>query len=462
MAGDNSKQFWKRSAKLPGSIQPVYGAQHPPLDPRLTKNFIKERSKVNAVPLKNKKASSFHEFARNTSDAWDIGDDEDEDFSTSSFQTLNSKVALATAAQVLENHSKLRVKPERSQSTATEITANFKVIKSSSDAQLSRNSGDTCLRNPLHKQQSLPLRPIIPLVARISDQNASGAPPMTVREKTRLEKFRQLLSSHNTDLDELRKCSWPGVPREVRPVTWRLLSIHIDIPRTNPLIPLFQQPLVQEIFERILFIWAIRHPASGYVQGINDLVTPFFVVFLSEYVEEDVENFDVTNLSQDMLRSIEADSFWCMSKLLDGIQDNYTFAQPGIQKKVQALEELVSRIDEQVHNHFRRYEVEYLQFAFRWMNNLLMRELPLRCTIRLWDTYQSEPEGFSHFHLYVCAAFLIKWRKEILDEEDFQGLLMLLQNLPTIHWGNEEIGLLLAEAYRLKYIFADAPNHYRR
>lgn len=22
------------------------------------------------------------------------------------------------------------------------------------------------------------------------------------------------------------------------------------------------------------------------------------------------------------------------------------------------------------------------------MNNLLMRELPLRCTIRLWDTYQ--------------------------------------------------------------------------
>ncbi|KAM6453632.1 TBC1 domain family member 22B isoform 3-T3 [Liasis olivaceus] len=421
MAAESNKQFWKRSAKLPGSfsgyknawivqksrsiadecciicalekkgtilffIQPVYGAQHPPLDPRLTKNFIKERSKINALSMKNKKASSFHEFARDTSDAWDIGDDEDEDFS--SFQTLNSKVAKATAAQVLENHSRLRMKPEWPQAALSEAPINCKVIKSSSEAQLSRGPEDACMRNPLHKQQSLPLRPIIPLVARISDQNASGAPPMTVREKTRLEKFRQLLSSQNTDLDELRKCSWPGVPREVRPVTWRLLSgylpanmerrkltlqrkreeyfgfieqyydsrneehhqdtyrqIHIDIPRTNPLIPLFQQPLVQEIFERILFIWAIRHPASGYVQGINDLVTPFFVVFLSEYVEEDVENFDVTNLSQDVLQSIEADSFWCMSKLLDGIQDNYTFAQPGIQKKVKALEELVSRID---------------------------------------------------------------------------------------------------------------------
>lgn len=53
----------------------------------------------------------------------------------------------------------------------------------------------------------------------------------------------------------------------------------------NPHVQLFQQSLVQEMFERILFIWAIRHPASGYVQGINDLVTPFFIVFLQEALE---------------------------------------------------------------------------------------------------------------------------------------------------------------------------------
>jgi len=34
--------------------------------------------------------------------------------------------------------------------------------------------------------------------------------------------------------------------------------------------------------------------------------------------------------------------------------------------------------------------------------------------------HQAEPEGFSHFHLYVCAAFLVRWRKEILEERDFQ------------------------------------------
>ncbi|XP_057212600.1 TBC1 domain family member 22B isoform X2 [Triplophysa rosa] len=498
MATDNRIHFWRRNAKVPGRF--------------------KDTPKASTVNTKSKKASSFHEFARSTNDAWDIDDEEDDGTfglqqtssspvqSRSTPQTPSLKLSKAledkdTQPRPLDTQEPISTKPDAVQLDVESGTANGRVVKSCSDAQLNVNAA----RSTLQKQQSLPLRPLIPLVARISDQNSSGAPPMTVREKTRLDKFKQLLASPNTDLEELRKHSWSGIPREVRPVTWRLLSgylpankerrdlvlqrkreeyfgfieqyyhsrtddnhrdtyrqIHIDIPRTNPLVPLFQQPLVQEVFERILFIWAIRHPASGYVQGINDLVTPFFVVFLSEFVEEDVENFEMASLPLDTQRNIEADSFWCMSKLLDGIQDNYTFAQPGIQIKVKALEELVSRIDEDVHVHFQKCEVEYLQFAFRWMNNLLMRELPLRCTIRLWDTYQAESEGFSHFHLYVCAAFLIKWRKEILSMGDFQSLLMLLQNLPTIHWGNEEVGLLLAEAYRLKYMFADAPSHYKR
>ncbi len=51
------------------------------------------------------------------------------------------------------------------------------------------------------------------------------------------------------------------------------------------------------------------------------------------------------SLPPDTLKVIEADSFWCFSKLLDGIQDNYTFAQPGIQLKVNALKDIVSRVD---------------------------------------------------------------------------------------------------------------------
>eukprot|EP01043_Picozoa_sp_COSAG02_P065766 COSAG02_NODE_10023_length_2046_cov_1.370827_1_plen_94_part_00 len=43
---------------------------------------------------------------------------------------------------------------------------------------------------------------------------------------------------------------------------------------------------IAQMLTRVLYIWALHHPASGYVQGINDLLTPFIAVFLSEYVSE--------------------------------------------------------------------------------------------------------------------------------------------------------------------------------
>ena len=53
----------------------------------------------------------------------------------------------------------------------------------------------------------------------------------------------------------------------------------------------------------------------------------------------------MSKLSEEILRVLEADSFWCMQKLMDGIQDNYTLAQPGIQTKIMALNDLMKRID---------------------------------------------------------------------------------------------------------------------
>ena len=37
--------------------------------------------------------------------------------------------------------------------------------------------------------------------------------------------------------------------------------------------------------------------------------------------------------------------------------------------------------------------------------------------------------------------------------------MLMIQNLPTENWTDSEIGMLVAEAYKLKFTFADAPNH---
>lgn len=485
--------FWKKLDKsVPGSIKPVYGASHPPRTESPRSSPKKENSKPNHK--RNSSATSFQDFQESTDDAWDAGDD---DF------CFFSDVAKSTALTVLNNHRQCPKDFENADSSndgqteATQRLATHTESFSSPNHKVpmgGKHGPGLALRQTPHAHYPRP-SPTRYLPSPI------GQPE---REIAKVDKFHSLLQTSNIDLNELRQLTWSGVPRETRATAWRLLSgylppnaerrdstlsrkreeyfnfvtqyyntrnedihqetyrqIHIDIPRMSPLIPIFQQEVVQKIFERILYIWAIRHPASGYVQGMNDLVTPFFVVFLQEFVDKDVEieSVQVAQLPEDALQIMEADSYWCMSKLLDGIQNNYTFAQPGIQIKVNQLKELIGRINAPLHDHLMKHHVEYLQFSFRWMNNLLMRELPLHCTIRLWDTYQAEPDGFACFHLYVCAAFLNFWSKELLRERDFQGLMLHLQNLPTQHWGNEEISLLVAEAYRLKYMFADAPNH---
>lgn len=486
---DNKAAFWKKNSNtVPGRASPK-------------KESFRGRHK------RNSSSSSFQDFQESTDDAWDAGDDE---FCIVSDVKISPRVVQSTALTVITNHS---------QSTRPyDYTAKCKVETSEEGRTeaLQRLASQKEPASPLHKAPAslgslghgpgIGVRQMhcLPRPSLVPSLKLSSSMPD--RDAAKLEKFKLLLKESNTNLEELRELSWSGIPQGVRAITWRLLTgylpanvdrrdhvltrkreeyfsyvkqyydtrhedihqdtyrqIHIDIPRMSPLIPLFQQEVVQEIFEKILYIWAIRHPASGYVQGMNDLVTPFFVVFLQEFLDEgtNIENFEVAELPLDKLQIIEADSFWCMSRLLDGIQDNYTFAQPGIQTKVKQLKELIQRINTPLHDHLVQHNIEYLQFSFRWMNNLLMRELPLRCTIRLWDTYQAEPDGFATFHLYVCAAFLNYWSKHLLHESEFQGLMLLLQNFDTREWGNEEISLLVAEAFRLKYIFADAPNHFQ-
>ncbi|CAM9897962.1 unnamed protein product [Heterosigma akashiwo] len=50
--------------------------------------------------------------------------------------------------------------------------------------------------------------------------------------------------------------------------------------------------------ERVLYVWGLRHPASGYVQGISELICPFILVFISDYLEEgqEPETVDVERL----------------------------------------------------------------------------------------------------------------------------------------------------------------------
>lgn len=71
---------------------------------------------------------------------------------------------------------------------------------------------------------------------------------------------------------------------------------------------------------------------------------------------------------------------------------------------------------------------------------------------------QAEDQGFSHFHLYVCAAFLVKWSDKLL-KMDFQEVMMFLQALPTRSWTEKDIELLLSEAFIWQSLFRGSKAH---
>lgn len=146
---------------------------------------------------------------------------------------------------------------------------------------------------------------------RRSSSSSSSSPTSLSKERLpstyRLNQFDQILQSDNVDLNALRKLSWNGIPLQHRTIVWQLMlgylptnksrrevalmrkrkeyldsiptyfdisdsdrttqegetlrQILVDLPRTSPNTPFFQQLPIQKAMERILYIWSIRHPA---------------------------------------------------------------------------------------------------------------------------------------------------------------------------------------------------------
>eukprot|EP01068_Selenidium_serpulae_P006954 Selendium_serpulae@DN4565_c0_g1_i1.p1 len=342
-------------------------------------------------------------------------------------------------------------------------------------------------------------------------KRSDGLPNQQQQKSVKLERFEKVLFGTNAvNLDELRKHLWSGVPEEappnIRAIAWQtslgylpvqrdrcdavvekkrneyfelaqeycegttrrsdneekeLRQILVDLPRTNlGNYPLFTHPRIHKLLERVLRVWAVRHPASGYVQGINEVLTVFVIVFLKPYLGDvPIEQADAEKIDEAVLNNVEADSYWCLSKVLCHIQENYTAGQPGIQRLVLRLNYIVKRIDSPLHDHLKSVGIDMLQFSFRWMNCLLVREFPLPCVVRLWDTYIAEgDEFFPVFHVYVCAVFLVYWSAR-MRAMDFQQLMLFSQKFPTERWTNQEIETLLAEAFVLKTLFHSSPSH---
>ena len=329
------------------------------------------------------------------------------------------------------------------------------------------------------------------------------------------KKINEICSQDFISIEELRNIFWKGIPSEdplIRAECWKILlglyplkkelkksiiqrkkdeyidmcnvysnalsnpeevmneeelkiyrQIQKDIPRTMPDSSLFQHEKIQFMLTRVLYIWSLRHPASGYVQGFNDLCIPFFIVyFLEKFPEKNIDTIlklnenEFKKLSEETLTEIETTIYFSLTKLLDRIQTNYTINQPGITKMIKKMELIVEKVDPKLYDYLKKFEIDYVQFCFRWMNCFLIREFPVNLILRLWDAYFSEEKGFSEFHLYVCACLLLTFSEKLKAMSEFQELIVFLQNLPTSTWTIEDMDMLLAKSYSIKMLYSNS------
>jgi len=240
-----------------------------------------------------------------------------------------------------------------------------------------------------------------------------------------------------------------------------------DTDRTHPkeFFGLFGNTFIQDSLKRLCFLWSKENPNIGYFQGLPDLLSPFFCVFLSSkfgpLCDRDDEYNNNVNINTPtecikFLPAIEADTYWCLTKLMFGLQAHIPFTQAlHAEHMVGQLRDIMKRIRPELVHHIEvEHGLDFVIFAFRWHHCFMSRELSFKNALVLWDFYLVEGiEGFSRLQLFVAAQFLLELEPIIMTTHDTAGIMGIFQQPPFLAWDPVKVQKAVREAQALRRQF---------
>eukprot|EP00930_Biecheleria_cincta_P046635 TRINITY_DN32183_c0_g1_i1.p1 TRINITY_DN32183_c0_g1~~TRINITY_DN32183_c0_g1_i1.p1 ORF type:complete len:574 (+),score=105.93 TRINITY_DN32183_c0_g1_i1:40-1722(+) len=245
-----------------------------------------------------------------------------------------------------------------------------------------------------------------------------------------------------------------------------LQQIRLDLPRTEVckgpgsanLQAIVDSELVQALMERVLFVWAMQQPDTGYVQGMNDVLLPLLFVFLADrtgvdWAGEDFSTTLIEALPVATLNEIEADCYWCLATVLEEVLDYYIPGQPGLRHATDLLIVELQKSNPSLIENFENQGAEIKILTMRTLGCLMVRELPLSTCARLWDTCIAESalgqrRGFSDFLLNFITCFVTSYGK-MLSTAPFDDLMDFLLRPPVRSVRNSDLDILISEAFVL-------------
>lgn len=206
-------------------------------------------------------------------------------------------------------------------------------------------------------------------------------------------------------------------------------AIDKDVVRTDRTTAFFQDlagPNLRQLND-ILVTYTFFNFDLGYVQGMNDLLSPTMMIM------ED-----------------EVDSFWCFKGIMDNMADNFEREQLGMRVQLAQLREILSVLDRQLYDHMAKHDSLNMFFCFRWLLILFKREFDLSETQTIWEALWSRHMS-DYFHLFIAAAILLAEKKKIIVHD--MGFDETLRHVNSLA-GNLNANEALIEAERLykKYL----------
>ncbi|KAL3835083.1 hypothetical protein ACJIZ3_009819 [Penstemon smallii] len=144
---------------------------------------------------------------------------------------------------------------------------------------------------------------------------------------------------------------------------WTLHRIVVDVVRTDSHLEFYEDTKNLARMSDILAVYAWIDPATGYCQGMSDLLSPFVVLF------ED-----------------NADAFWCFEMLIRRMRENFKMeGLTGVMKQLEALWHILELTDKEMFSHLSHIGAESLHFAFRMLLVLFRRELSFNEALCMWE-----------------------------------------------------------------------------
>ncbi|CAI7862583.1 unnamed protein product [Closterium sp. NIES-54] len=159
----------------------------------------------------------------------------------------------------------------------------------------------------------------------------------------------------------------------------------VDVERTDRHMAFYADRSNLAAMSDILAVHAWIDPATGFCQGMCDLLSPFIILFPHP-----------------------ADAFWCFESLFSRIRHNFLTEGPvGILRQLAVLRDVVALVDPELASHLEELGADNFMFAFRMLLVLFRRELPLLDVIVMWEEL-----GADNF-MFAFRMLLVLFRREL-------------------------------------------------